>query len=173
MNDHQYTDQEICCIIRDYDQMIQDIRHRIESLARELWDLDSNDDWLCKLLSLQHQETGTITTHTDHHDLSDLLKSKKLKGLQYAKELQEGIEIEMQKMESIQQLYRCYMELPRREHELLCCLYEKSMSWNALQKKYKISKNTFIRRRKNALNMIRKIYSEKRQRQIYNHYVMD
>lgn len=97
MNDHQYTDQEICCIIRDYDQMIQDIRHRIESLARELWDLDSNDDWLCKLLSLQHQETGTITTHTDHHDLSDLLKSKKLKGLQYAKELQEGIEIEMQK----------------------------------------------------------------------------
>ena len=56
----------------------------------------------------------------------------------YAKELQEGIEIEMQKMESIQQLYRCYMELPRREHELLCCLYEKSMSWNALQKKYKI-----------------------------------
>ena len=107
MNDHQYTDQEICCIIRDYDQMIQDIRHRIESLARELWDLDSNDDWLCKLLSLQHQETGTITTHTDHHDLSDLLKSKKLKGLQYAKELQEGIEIEMQKMESIQQIYRC------------------------------------------------------------------
>ena len=78
MNDHQYTDQEICCIIRDYDQMIQDIRHRIESLARELWDLDSNDDWLCKLLSLQHQETGTITTHTDHHDLSDLLKSKKV-----------------------------------------------------------------------------------------------
>ena len=70
MNDHQYTDQEICCIIRDYDQMIQDIRHRIESLARELWDLDSNDDWLCKLLSLQHQETGTITTHTDHHDFT-------------------------------------------------------------------------------------------------------
>lgn len=173
MNDHQYTDQEICCIIRDYDQMIQDIRHRIESLARELWDLDSNDDWLCKLLSLQHQETGTITTHANHRDLSDLLKSKKSKGLQYAKELQEGIEIEMQKMESIQQLYRCYMELPRREHELLCCLYEKAMSWNALQKKYKISKNTFIRRRKNALNMIRKIYSEKRQRQIYNHDVMD
>lgn len=97
MNDHQYTDKEICCIIRDHDQMIQDIRHRIESLARELWDLDSNDDWLCKLLSLQHQETGTITTHTNHRDLSDLLKSKKSKGLQYARELQEGIEIEMQK----------------------------------------------------------------------------
>lgn len=79
MNDHQYTDKEICCIIRDHDQMIQDIRHRIESLARELWDLDSNDDWLCKLLSLQHQETGTITTHTNHRDLSDLLKVKSQK----------------------------------------------------------------------------------------------
>lgn len=152
--------------------MIQDIRHRIESLARELWDLDSNDDWLCKLLSLQHQETGTITTHTNHRDLSDLLKSKKSKGLQYARELQEGIEIEMQKMESIQQLYHCYMELPRKEHELLCCLYENPCHGMHYRKISNI-KEYIYEEKKNALNMIRKIYSEKRQRQIYNHDVME
>lgn len=91
MNDHQYTDQEICQIIQDYDRIIQELRYGVEAFVRELVSLDSNDDWLCSLLALQHSGTGSATTHSSLHDLSDLLKNKKFKGMEYASELQKGI----------------------------------------------------------------------------------
>ena len=73
----EYTDQEICQIIQDYDRIIQELRYGVEAFVRELVSLDSNDDWLCSLLALQHSGTGSATTHSSLHDLSDLLKKKK------------------------------------------------------------------------------------------------
>ena len=46
----EYTDQEICQIIQDYDRIIQELRYGVEAFVRELVSLDSNDDWLCSLL---------------------------------------------------------------------------------------------------------------------------
>lgn len=77
----EYTDQEICQIIQDYDRIIQELRYVVEAFVRELASLDSNDDWLCRLLALQHSGTGSATTHSSLHDLSDLLKNKKFKGM--------------------------------------------------------------------------------------------
>ena len=48
----EYTDQEICQIIQDYDRIIQELRYVVEAFVRELASLDSNDDWLCRLLAL-------------------------------------------------------------------------------------------------------------------------
>ena len=73
------TDQEICQIIQDYDRIIQELRYGVEAFVRELVSLDSNDDWLCSLLALQHSGTGSATTHSSLHDLSDLLKNKNFK----------------------------------------------------------------------------------------------
>lgn len=78
----EYTDQEICQIIQDYDRIIQELRYVVEAFVRELASLDSNDDWLCRLLALQHSGTGSATTHSSLHDLSDLLKNKKFKGME-------------------------------------------------------------------------------------------
>lgn len=75
----EYTDQEICQIIQDYDRIIQELRYGVEAFVRELVSLDSNDDWLCSILALQHSGTGSATTHSSLHDLSDLLKNKNLK----------------------------------------------------------------------------------------------
>ena len=83
----EYTDQEICQIIQDYDRIIQELRYVVEAFVRELASLDSNDDWLCRLLALQHSGTGSATTHSSLHDLSDLLKNKKFKGMEYSSEL--------------------------------------------------------------------------------------
>lgn len=41
----EYTDQEICQIIQDYDRIIQELRYVVEAFVRELASLDSNDDW--------------------------------------------------------------------------------------------------------------------------------
>lgn len=61
----EYTDQEICQIIQDYDRIIQELRYGVEAFVRELVSLDSNDDWLCSLLALQHsgngEEESTVT----------------------------------------------------------------------------------------------------------------
>ena len=45
----EYTDQEICQIIQDYDRIIQELRYVVEAFVRELASLDSNDDWLCSI----------------------------------------------------------------------------------------------------------------------------
>jgi hypothetical protein len=45
----EYTDQEICQIIQDYDRIIQELRYGVEAFVRELVSLDSNDDWLCSI----------------------------------------------------------------------------------------------------------------------------
>ena len=47
----EYTDQEICQIIQDYDRIIQELRYGVEAFVSELVSLDSNDDWLCSLLA--------------------------------------------------------------------------------------------------------------------------
>lgn len=71
----EYTDQEICQIIQDYDRIIQELRYGVEAFVRELVSLDSNDDWLCRLLALQHSGTGSATTHSiptvDYEDKVD------------------------------------------------------------------------------------------------------
>ena len=92
----EYTDQEICQIIQDYDRIIQELRYVVEAFVRELASLDSNDDWLCRLLALQHSGTGSATTHSSLHDLSDLLKNKKFKGMEYSSELQKQDEKDLQ-----------------------------------------------------------------------------
>ena len=111
----EYTDQEICQIIQDYDRIIQELRYGVEAFVRELVSLDSNDDWLCSLLALQHSGTGSATTHSSLHDLSDLLKNKKFKGMEYASELQKGINEKLEEIDGIQKVHRCYM--------CLCLLY--------------------------------------------------
>ena len=113
----EYTDQEICQIIQDYDRIIQELRYVVEAFVRELASLDSNDDWLCRLLALQHSGTGSATTHSSLHDLSDLLKNKKFKGMEYSSELQKGINEKLEEIDGIQKIHRCYMCLPRKEHE--------------------------------------------------------
>lgn len=98
----EYTDQEICQIIQDYDRIIQELRYGVEAFVRELVSLDSNDDWLCRLLALQHSGTGSATTHSSLHDLSDLLKNKKFKGMEYSSELQKGINEKLEEIDGIQ-----------------------------------------------------------------------
>ena len=147
----EYTDQEICQIIQDYDRIIQELRYGVEAFVRELVSLDSNDDWLCSLLALQHSGTGSATTHSSLHDLSDLLKNKKFKGMEYASELQKGINEKLEAIDGIQKIHRCYMCLPRKEHEILQLLYEKSISWNEVAKALQITLQTVKRRRKHAL----------------------
>ena len=154
----EYTDQEICQIIQDYDRIIQELRYGVEAFVRELVSLDSNDDWLCSLLALQHSGTGSATTHSSLHDLSDLLKNKKFKGMEYASELQKGINEKLEAIDGIQKIHRCYMCLPRKEHEILQLLYEKSISWNEVAKALQIALQTVKRRRKHALNMIHSMY---------------
>ena len=148
----EYTDQEICQIIQDYDRIIQELRYVVEAFVRELASLDSNDDWLCRLLALQHSGTGSATTHSSLHDLSDLLKNKKFKGMEYSSELQKGINEKLEEIDGIQKIHRCYMCLPRKEHEILQLLYEKFISWNEVAKELQISSRTIQRRRKRALN---------------------
>lgn len=97
----EYTDQEICQIIQDYDRIIQELRYVVEAFVRELASLDSNDDWLCRLLALQHSGTGSATTHSSLHDLSDLLKNKKFKGMEYSSELQKGINEKLEEIDGI------------------------------------------------------------------------
>lgn len=155
----EYTDQEICQIIQDYDRIIQELRYGVEAFVRELVSLDSNDDWLCSLLALQHSGTGSATTHSSLHDLSDLLKNKKFKGMEYASELQKGINEKLEAIDGIQKIHRCYMCLPRKEHEILQLLYEKSISWNEVAKALQITLQTVKRRRKHALNMIHSMWS--------------
>lgn len=154
----EYTDQEICQIIQDYDRIIQELRYGVEAFVRELVSLDSNDDWLCSLLALQHSGTGSATTHSSLHDLSDLLKNKKFKGMEYASELQKGINEKLEAIDGIQKIHRYYMCLPRKEHEILQLLYEKSISWNEVAKALQIALQTVKRRRKHALNMIHSMY---------------
>lgn len=154
----EYTDQEICKIIQDYDRVIQELRYGVEAFVRELVSLDSNDDWLCRLLALQHSGTGSATTHSSLHDLSDLLKNKKFKGMEYSSELQKGINEKLEEIDGIQKIHRCYMCLPRKEHEILQLLYEKSISWNEVAKALQIALQTVKRRRKHALNMIHSMY---------------
>lgn len=154
----EYTDQEICQIIQDYDRIIQELRYGVEAFVRELVSLDSNDDWLCRLLALQHSGTGSATTHSSLHDLSDLLKNKKFKGMEYSSELQKGINEKLEEIDGIQKIHRCYMCLPRKEHEILQLLYEKFISWNEVAKELQISSRTIQRRRKRALNMIHSMY---------------
>ena len=101
----EYTDQEICQIIQDYDRIIQELRYGVEAFVRELVSLDSNDDWLCSLLALQHSGTGSATTHSSLHDLSDLLKNKKFKGMEYASELQKGINEKLEAIDGIQKIH--------------------------------------------------------------------
>ena len=50
----EYTDQEICQIIQDYDRIIQELRYGVEAFVRELVSLDSNDDWLCSQIGRAH-----------------------------------------------------------------------------------------------------------------------
>jgi DNA-directed RNA polymerase specialized sigma subunit len=50
------------------------------------------------------------------------------------------------------------MCLPRKEHEILQLLYEKSISWNEVAKALQIALQTVKRRRKHALNMIHSMY---------------
>lgn len=162
----EYTDQEICQIIQDYDRIIQELRYVVEAFVRELASLDSNDDWLCRLLALQHSGTGSATTHSSLHDLSDLLKNKKFKGMEYSSELQKGINEKLEEIDGIQKIHRCYMCLPRKEHEILQLLYEKFISWNEVAKELQISSRTIQRRRKRALNMIHSIDSQEIRSQV-------
>lgn len=41
----EYTDQEICQIIQDYDRIIQELRYGVEAFVRELVSLDSTIRW--------------------------------------------------------------------------------------------------------------------------------
>ena len=87
-----------------------------------------------------------------------MLKNKKFKGMEYASELQKGINEKLEAIDGIQKIHRCYMCLPRKEHEILQLLYEKSISWNEVAKALQITLQTVKRRRKHALNMIHSMY---------------
>lgn len=150
--------EEIIYVLTRYKELIRRNLEMKKALYEEM-DWEIADKELIEALALKGRGAGTISSGGDTRGLDDLVIRKKDKKKAYMRELQKRIEFLDGEWEVIQRVWVCLQALPVDQYNILKMMYLEKEKWNVIERQLAISHGSLVKKRKEALIHIQKMYN--------------
>lgn len=150
------TTEEITEMLMHHDELLEMYRMQINELTKEY---DAEND-LIEMTQLHSPQYGIVGKSSNQISLDQVYQAVE----KQRKEYQEAVCAEIQRLleaqNQVQQIYLCYLHLPKKQKEILKELYINKKLYKELEHPG-LSERTIHRIRKQGLETIKKLYLSK------------